>query len=288
MAINTNAFTVYGLASNSDNPTARATAVNDMMSSFFNRIHSILSKDFTRVDENAIKYTMSSSYYYREAYTIPNSNKYIIIEFRPQSYIQIGSGQSNYDSINLGMYITNSIVTTSTSGISPVNVLGGYTFSLVATSTLEVVDEIYTCNIVFSACCLNFYNDNISLYKLSSTSSKTNLVSSIGKCTINGDDYVVFTSSNTQLVWKVWGKNEVLYYTNSIIIAGSNGTDDSNYIMTMPIYLSSGNAATSQIFKDLKLENALQCPNNACSYGGIYKIGGVDYFAIGNNFLLKM
>ena len=83
MAINTNAFTVYGLASNSDNPTARATAVNDMMSSFFNQIHSILSKDFTRVDENAIKYTMSSSYYYREAYTIPNSNKYIIIEFRP-------------------------------------------------------------------------------------------------------------------------------------------------------------------------------------------------------------
>ena len=58
--------------------------------------------------------------------------------------------------------------------------------------------------------------------------------------------------------------------------------------MTLPIYLSNGNTDTSQIYKDLKFENALQTTDNSCSYGGVYNIGGVDYFAIGNNFLLKM
>lgn len=72
------------------------------------------------------------------------------------------------------------------------------------------------------------------------------------------------------------------------MIATNTGTSDTGYILTLPVYLSDTFSATAVIYKDLKLENTLQTTNNACSYGGIYKIGGVDYFAIANNFLIKL
>ena len=135
---------------------------------------------------------------------------------------------------------------------------------------------------------LNLYNDNISLYRMSNSSVKSNLLLSIGKCIINDNDYIVRSSGNMNSNWILWDNNGVKLYTASKIIASHSGIDDTDLILTLPIYLTNSSDVTSIIYKDLKIENTLQTTNNACSYGSTYKIDDVEYFALSNNILVKL
>lgn len=280
MAITNIPIMGIGNGTGSSQSEAKNEAVNEVIEGIFANVNAMLSPHFTRVSANTTKFDGKTQYHYRESYKFNgNDSKYLIVEFSVPTQFPGGG----YETINLNFSITNQMATTSTSSISFIASIGT---TSKATYTQTTVDSIVTFDVTISLFCMTFENEN--MFLLSGGNNKQNLYQSLGIITVNGENYIMFTNGSNNAVFSLFDKNGVKYFTNSTIIAGHSGTDDSNYIMTLPIYLSSGNTVTSQIFKDLKVENVLQCPNSACSYGGIYKIGGVDYFAIGNNFLLKM
>lgn len=286
MPIITNAFTAYGYSYGTDANTVRKEAIEGMINMFFDKMHDILSKDFKRVDENILEFTMNNiSYRYRESYAVPNEdNKYIVIEITNQN-AGIGQGNDSNDRIVITMYLSDSIVKSSNTTFSN---LAEYSVTLQGTSTFTNNDGVYKCNIAISGFMLNLYNDNISLYRMSNSSAKSNLILSIGKCIINDNDYIVYSYNSVSSHWILWDNNGVKLYTASKIIASHSGIDDTDLILTLPIYLTNSSDATSIIYKDLKIENTLQTTNNACSYGSTYKIDDVEYFALTNNILVKL
>lgn len=281
MAITNISIMGIGNGTGSSQSGARIEAVNEMIDSIFANINTMLSSHFTRVASNTTKFDGSTSYIYRESYKFnTNSNKYLIVEFSVNG--NVGNG-SNYNNIDLNFELCDGTAETSTSTITSI-------FTVNTTQTINIsqsnTDEVYFYNMSIAFPCITFDNENV--YLLACGDSKQSLTISLGIITINGKDYISYTSDNTSKIFTLYDENGVIYYTNSIIINSYDGTDDSSYIMTLPIYLANANSATSKIYKDLKFENALQTTNNACSYGGIYKIGSVDYFAIANNFLIKL
>lgn len=281
MAITNIPIMGIGNGTGSSQSDARLEAVNEMIDSIFANVNTMLSSHFTRVTTNTTKFDGSKNYNYRESYKFnANSNKYLIVELNVNNNV---GNSSSYNTIALHFKLCDGTAGTSTSAITSV-------FDVLTEQTVTIspsnADGVYFYDINITFTCITFDNENV--YLLACGNDKQSLTKNIGIITINNKDYIAYTSNNTSKLFTLYDENGVIYYTNSTIISSHNGTDDSGYIMTLPIYLSSGNTATSQIFKDLKVENVLQCPNSACSYGGVYNIGGVDYFAIGSNFLLKM
>lgn len=281
MAITNIPIMGIGNGTGSSQSEARLEAVNEMIDSIFANVNTMLSSHFTRVTTNTTKFDDSTTYNYRESYKFnSNSNKYLIVEFNVSN--NFGNGLS-YNTIALYFKLCDGTARTSTSTITSI-------FDVKTEQTVTISpsnsDGVYFYNINITFTCITFDNENV--YLLACGNDKQSLIKNIGIITINNKDYIACTIGNSSKLFTLYDENGVIYYTSSIIISGHNGTDDSGYIMTLPIYLSNGNTATSQIYKDLKFENALQTTNNSCSYGGVYNIGGVDYFAIGNNFLLKM
>ena len=290
MPITSNLIMASGSGSDSTLNLARQAAGQKIIYGIFSSIHKILSENFTRIDENTVSFDVSTAYRYRESYKLEENNKkYLVVQVSPS--VNLGTGGTS-DDISIAFYITNNIEPTSTTNISG-TILYNQIITVRATSTYttSTVDNvtIYYSDIGFSCYMLNVKNESLSLYNISSGTNKAEMINSCGKCTINDTDYVAYTTGGTSSKALTLADSEgVIRYTSSIIIAAHTGTDDTDFILTLPVYLSSGNTAVSLIYKDLKLENVLQCPNASCSYGGVYKIGGFDYFALGNNFLVKI
>ena len=270
---------------------ARYRAVQQIIDGIFSDINSVLSADgFTRVDQNTLEYGQSTvNYLYRETYKLgDNDKKYLIVGLSNLS--NLGKGGDAYDTMSISLLIADQIV-----------VSGGSTIDATFTSIVRIPAEssrsnadvnkvrTYYCDISLSAYLLNVKNESLSLYAIAKDTAKTSLFNSIGWCTVNDNEYLAWPSGSNSTGGKTLeDANGAIKYTNSIMIATNTGTSDTGYILTLPVYLSDTFSATAVIYKDLKLENTLQTTNNACSYGGIYKIGGVDYFAIANNFLIKL
>ena len=283
MAIINHALVARGRFSGSN---YKVDAMKSVIAQLFSSFYSVLSQDYTRVDTNTLDYDGKTNYYFRETYKIStHSNKYLVVQIN----ILPNIAPSSNNALTVNFYIAQEIVSSSTSQtVSPV--------AKIDTSAAPKIDIIqstennittWEVNILFNL--LQFKNESVSIYCLGgAVTTKTQFLQSMGKCTINDEDYLLHTYSNaTNMYFILYNKDGDRYYTYSFLIATSTGTVSADSILTLPIYLSNGNVVNSQVY-NLKLENALQCPNNACSYGGIYNIGGVDYFAIGNNFLLKM
>ena len=291
MSITSNLIMASGSGSSSTNEDmARQKAGKAIVDGIFSSIHKILAEDFTRVDENNVSFDVSTSYKYRETYQIgENDKKYLLVQVAPSC--TLGRGGTS-DDITISLYIRDKIEPTSTDNISGGIQYNQYmTARCTSTLTNSTVDKVttYYSDIGFSCYLLNVKNESLSLYTISSGTNKSELVYSCGKCIINDTDYVAYTTGNSSSSALTLADSEgVIRYTASNIIATHTGTDDTDFILTLPVYLANGSTAFSLIYKDLKLENVLQCPNVSCSYGGIYKIGGVDYFAIANNFLIKL
>ena len=282
-----------GSGSDTTSELARYRAVQQIIDGIFSDINSVLSADgFTRVDQNTVEYEQSTvKYLYRETYKLgDNDKKYLIVELSNLSNLGKGGGSNN--NVTISLFIADQIVASGGSGV-------GATFAnrvnTIATSNMSntVVDNVTTCycDISFSGYLLNVKNESLSLYTIAKDTAKTSLFDSIGWCTVSDNEYLAWRSggsNTTQGGIALEDADGAIKYTNSIMIATNTGTSDTGYILTLPVYLSDTFSATAVIYKDLKLENALQTTNNACSYGGIYKIGGVDYFAIANNFLIKL
>lgn len=281
MAITNIPIMGIGNGTGSSQPEARLEAVNEMIDSIFTNVNTMLSSHFTRVVTNETKFDGSKNYNYRESYKFnDNSNKYLIVEFSVNS--NVGNG-SSYNNISLNFKLCDGTAETSISTITSIFTVNTEQIITISQSN---ADGVYFYNINITFPCITFDNENV--YLLACGNDKQSLPLAIGIIMINGEDYIAYTHGNISKIFTLYDENGVIYYTNSIIIGSHSGTNDSGYIMTLPIYLSNRNIATSQIYKHLKFENALQTTNNSCSYGGVYNIGGVDYFAIGNNFLLKM
>lgn len=264
----------------------KVDAMKSVIAQLFSSFYNVLSQEYTRVDTNTLDYDGKTNYYFRETYKIAtHSSKYLVVQM--QVLPNITATANNALSVNF--YITQDVVSSGSSSVSN-------TVANIGTLTAPKIDIIqsmennittWEVNILFNL--LQFKNESVSIYCLGgAATTKTQFLQSIGKCTINDEDYLLHTYSNaTNMYFILYNKDGDRYYTYSFLIATSTGTGSTDSILTLPIYLSNGNVVNSQVY-NLKLENALQCPSNACSYGGIYNIGGVDYFAIGNNFLLKM
>lgn len=284
-------ITATGSGSDTTSDLARYGAVQQIIDGIFSDINSVLSADgFTRVDQNTVEYGQSTvKYLYRETYKLgDNDKKYLIVELSDLS--NLGKGGDSNNNITIGLLIADQIAASGGSAI-------GATYSnkvhIIATSNTSstVVDKVttYYCDISFSGYLLNVKNESLSLYTIANNTAKTNLFNSVGWCTVSDNEYLAWPSgTNAQGGKTLEDADGAIKYTNSIMIATNTGTSDTGYILTLPVYLSDTFSATAVIYKDLKLENALQTTNNACNYGGIYKIGGVDYFAIANNFLIKL
>ena len=280
-----------GRGNDTTSDLARYRAVQQIIDGIFSDINSVLSADgFTRVDQNTSEYGQSTvNYLYRETYKLgDNDKKYLIVELSNLS--NLGKGGDSNNNITIGLLIADQIVA---SGGSAVGVTYNNRVNIIATSNMSstVVDKVttYYCDISFSGYLLNIKNESLSLYTIAKDTAKTSLFNSIGWCTVSDNEYLAWPNGSNSTGGKTLeDANGAIKYTNSIMIATNTGTSDTGYILTLPVYLSDTFSATAVIYKDLKLENTLQTTNNACSYGGIYKIGGVDYFAISNNFLIKL
>lgn len=280
-----------GRSSDTTSELARYRAVQQIIDGIFSDINSVLSADgFTRVDQNTAEYGQSTvNYLYRETYKLgDNDKKYLIVELSNLS--NLGKGGDSSNNMTIGLLIADQIVA---SGGGAVGATFSNRVNIIATSNMSnaIVNNVTTFyfNISFSGYLLNVKNESLSLYAIAKDTAKTSLFNSIGWCIVSDNEYLAWPSGSNSTGGKTLeDANGAIKYTNSIMIATNTGTSDTGYILTLPVYLSDTFSATAVIYKDLKLENALQTTNNACSYGGIYKIGGVDYFAISNNFLIKL
>lgn len=260
-----------------------------MVNEFFEKLNQILTADgFTRVDKNTLNYSSTQQNYYRETYKYGNNtSKYLIVEYVPSYSI----GYS-YTDVFSRFYISSEIKKSSSSGISE-EFLSEIRTLAVAERHDSVSDEgveSYYINITWGVYLSGIKNDTICLYQFTSNTNKSSLDLLCGIFSINDNVYITYkySASPTGVSFVVTGNDGAKLFTASRYLASKAGTDDTGYVLTLPIYLCASDDIDAMIYKDLKLENALQTTDAACEFGAVYKIGGVDYFAIANNFLIKL
>ena len=291
MPITNHQITATGSGSDTTNDLARYSACAQIIEGIFSGINAVLSADgFTRVDENTTAYdNNTASYTYRETYQLgDNDKKYLTVNLYGMT--RLGGGGTN-NNISISFTIVDQITPSSSQNASP-TYTKATTITATSNSSSAFVDKVltYYYDISFSGYLLNIKNESLSLYAIAGSTSRTNLYGSVGRCTVNNKEYLAWNAGNNNIQGGITLEDAdgAIKYTNSIMIATNTGTSDTGYILTLPVYLSDTFSVTAVIYKDLKLENTLQTTDNACSCGGIYKIGGVDYFAIANNFLIKL
>ena len=261
-----------------------------MVNEFFEKVNQILTADgFTRVDKNTLNYSSTQQNYYRETYKYgDNASRYLIVEYVPS----FGIGYPHTD-VDSNFYISSEIKKSSSSGTSGEFYSNVKTY-VVANRHDSVSDEgvySYYINITWGVYLSGIKNDTICLYQFTSNTNKSSLDLLCGMYFVNDNVYIVYKytgTSSSSACFVVTGNDGAKLFTASRYLANKAGTDDTGYILILPIYLCASDDIDAMIYKDLKLENALQTTDAACEFGAVYKIGGVDYFAIANNFLIKL
>lgn len=261
-----------------------------MVEQFFEKVNQILTADgFTRVDKNTLNYSSTQQNFYRETYKYGNNtSKYLIVEYVPSYSI----GYS-YTEVFSRFYISSEIKKSSSSGIIE-EFLSEIKTLAVAERHDSVSDEgvySYYINITWGVYLSGIKNDTICLYQFISNTNKSSLNLLCGMFSINDNAYITYKYTGTgsgSACFATIGTDGTKKITASRYLTSKSGTDDTGYILTLPIYLCASDDIDAMIYKDLKLENALQTTDAACEFGAVYKIGGVDYFAIANNFLIKL
>ena len=287
MPILNNPISVSGGGTSSDCNIARKNAGNKIVNEIFSKINSILSQNFTRVDNNTIEYDGVNSCSLRETYKLEDiTREYLCVEITiPYSY---PSSSANY--LLIKFIGTNNIISSN-------DAITGYEFSAelnvksAITEGSYVKDDVnyYSFYISCNFNILTLKNDNFTIYTLSKGINKESFCNSIGMCKIGNDSYFVYSySDNLAKVFKLFDSIGNQWYTNSVLLHDHLGVNDSNLILTLPIYLTDENSRTGAIFADLILETSLQTTSISCSCGSTYKINGVEYFALGDNFLVKL
>lgn len=260
-----------------------------MVNEFFEKVNQILTADgFTRVNKNTLNYSSTQQNYYRETYKYgDNASRYLIVEYTPSFHIGY-----IYNDVYSSFYISSEIEKSSSANTSKEFAVQIRT-DVIAERHDSVSDkgvESYYINITWGVYLSGIKNDTICLYQFTSNTNKSSLDLLCGIFSINDNVYITYkySASPTGVSFVVTGNDGAKLFTASRYLASKAGTDDTGYVLTLPIYLCASDDIDAMIYKDLKLENALQTTDAACEFGAVYKIGGVDYFAIANNFLIKL
>lgn len=277
-----------------DEDEAWSKAWDAVLSDIFAQINDVLSKDFKRVKSNNVSVSMGSGIrYFRESYALGElNNKYLVVQL----------GVPLTESAGTTTIVTQFILSSQIIETSDYPASGLKSVSTQATLQ-KVYDDVrnddgsYTYNRIIT---LSFYeiklqNDYITLHRPNNNSTVTTMCTDggIGKVIINDIEHwsALFDSSGNLCVYD---DSDTQYWLAKKMFeryAGSVNAD--GYIPTVSAYFANSseheaNASNIIICSNMPLKDALITDGSKTPYGAIYKVGGVDYFALWSKILIKL
>lgn len=276
---------------NTSYDSALAKAWNTVINDTFSQINDVLSKVFVRVDENTESFVKSSGImYFRESYALDKlTDKYLVVQLN----VPLDSASGTTDMI-VCFYLTSQIVSTSLNTITGLKQTNASAKLQRTSDYILHDDESYT---YIWTVALRFYvtelkNDYVSLYTPNSNTSPGYLCTSgaIGKAIINDTGYwMALMDLNGGLC--VFDKQVQCWIAKKMLLSYSGGAGE-GCIPTIPAYFANAtensNNSNTIIYNNMPLKDALITDGSKTPYGAIYKVGGVDYFALWSKILIKL
>lgn len=263
---------------------AMTQSINDILNTIYNE----LSQYSERVDKNTMScenpYGSKWTPWIRETYKFNDSGNYLLIELHAvyksltETYLQVAF--RIVDSIIVSGFDTNGEDNEITSTVYKVNYSIEYNLS-----------EPVKIDILFYL--KSIKTDTVKLYIVSLKDyDNVEFRASIGFVKCNDTNYLAITrlTSGTGSKYLYVFKNAKVYSYTSIMVVNNEytGVYESDYILTLPVYISDSNLETSRIHIDSRIENMIQTTTLACEYGNFYKINDNIYYALYNNLLIKL
>lgn len=276
---------------NTSYDSALAKAWNTVINDTFSQINDVLSKVFVRVDENTESFVKSSGImYFRESYALDKlTDKYLVVQLN----VPLDSASGTTDMI-VYFCLTSQIVSTSLNSITGLKLTNASAKLQRTSDYILHDDESYT---YIWTVALRFYvtelkNDYVSLYTPNSNTSPGYLCTSgaIGKAIINDTGYwMALMDLNGGLC--VFDKQVQCWIAKKMLLSYSGGAGE-GCIPTIPAYFANAtensNNSNTIIYNNMPLKDALITDGSKTPYGAIYKVGGVDYFALWSKILIKL
>lgn len=277
---------------NTSYDSALAKAWNTVINDTFSQINDVLSKVFVRVDENTESFVKSSGImYFRESYALDKlTDKYLVVQLN----VPLDSASGTTDMI-VCFYLTSQIVSTSLNTIAGLKQTNASAKLQRTSDYILHDDKSYT---YIGTVALRFYvtelkNDYVSLYTPNPNTSPGYLCTSgtIGKAIINDTGYwMALMDLNGGLC--VFDKQGVQCWIAKKMLLSYSGGAGEGCIPTIPAFFANAtehsNNSNTIIYNNMPLKDALITDGSKTPYGAIYKVGGVDYFALWSKILIKL
>ena len=271
---------------------ALAKAWNAVINDVFSQIHDVLSKVFVRVDENAESFVKSSgTMFFRESYALDKlTDKYLVVQLNVPPNPAVGTTD-----MTVCFIFTSQIVPTSLKSVSGLKLINALAKLQHTSGSILHDDNSYT---YISTVALRFYvtelkNDYVSLYAPNPNTSHGYLCTSgaIGKAIINDTVYwMALMNPSGDLC--VFDKQGVQCWIAKKLLLSYSGGAGEGCILTIPAYFANAtensNNNNTIIYNNMPLKDALITDGSKTPYGAIYKVGGVDYFALWSKILIKL
>lgn len=269
-----------------------AKAWNAVINDVFSQIHDVLSKVFVRVDENAESFVKSSgTMFFRESYALDKlTDKYLVVQLN----VPLDSTNGTTD-MTVYFSLTSQIAPTSLKSVSGLKLINAFAKLQRTSYNILHDDNSYT---YISTVTLRFYvtelkNDYVSLYTPNSNTSPGYICTNgaIGKAIINDTGYwmALMDSSGGLCVFDKQGVQ--CWIAKKLLLSYSGGAGE-GCIPTIPAYFANAtensNNSNTIIYNNMPLKDALITDGSKTPYGAIYKVGGVDYFALWSKILIKL
>ena len=271
---------------------ALAKAWNAVINDTFSQIHDVLSKVFVRVDENAESFVKGSGImYFRESYALDKlTDKYLVVQLDVPLDSAVGTTDMTVD-----FCLTSQIVSTSLNSISGLKLT--YASAKLQRTSEYILhdDDSYTqlCMVALRFYVTELKNDYVSLYTPNTNTSPGYLCTNgaIGKAIINDTVYwMALMDSDGGLC--VFDKQGVQYWIAKKLLLFYSGGAGEGCIPTIPAYFANvtenSNDNNTIIYNNMPLKDALITDGSKTPDGAIYKVGGVDYFALWSKILIKL
>ena len=191
--------------------------------------------------------------------------------------------------------LTSQIVPTGLKSVSGLKMTNAFAKLQCTSHNILHDDNSYT---YISTVALRFYvtelkNDYVSLYTPNSNTSPRYICTTgaIGKAIINDTGYwmALMDSSGGLCVFDKQGVQ--CWIAKKLLLSYSGGAGE-GCIPTIPAYFANAtensNNSNTIIYNNMPLKDALITDGSKTPYGAIYKVGGVDYFALWSKILIKL
>lgn len=272
---------------------ALAKAWNAVINDVFSQIHDVLSKVFVRVDENAESFVKSrGTMFFRESYALDKlTDKYLVVQLN----VPLSAPAAGTTDMTVCFSLTSQIVPTSLKSVSGLKLINALAKLQHTPDDILHDDNSHT---YISTVALRFYvtelkNDYVSLYAPNPNTSPGYLCTSgaIGKAIINDTGYwmALMDLSGGLCVFDKQGVQCLI--AKKLLLSYSGGAGE-GCILTIPAYFAdateNSNNTNTIIYNNMPLKDALITDGSKTPTGAIYKVGGVDYFALWSKILIKL